>query len=192
MIFLLFSVLQFSQGYAKSCKVDLGDKVEAFESENCTEKDTHWVVQACNTKKFCKVSNKKLVTAHQFKCPKTTGNPKLDCISVPSSNFDDSTFSKIKNADFNKTTTKELPKSDNVFFYFDKRVDKDFFQKQARWVGLDKNKIIAYGSSDNTAISVCASNIEVLNTKYFKSVANDSIEECKSMSLSKKGPLVLR
>jgi hypothetical protein len=115
MMFLLCFVISES-ALASSCKVDLGASVESYESENCIEKENYWIVQSCSTKLFCKVTNKDLVKTHKYKCPKSTGNPKLSCFTFPKTKFNSSAFKIISVDDIKELSKIEKHSSGFVFY----------------------------------------------------------------------------
>ncbi len=172
-ILSLFSVLTSSNANASSCKVDLGIKTEAFESENCIDKVNFWVVQSCGTKKFCKVSDKFLVKAHNFKCPKNTGTPKLICYSVPKIKFNSSAFIIAKDDDLVNIN------SGSVFYDLSNNSILKNKMAIATSEGIDDKKIVAFRNSEFDTVSVCATNIETLNTKYLQLQSENFFDECK-------------
>jgi hypothetical protein len=177
-MFLLCFVISES-ALASSCKVDLGASVESYESENCIEKENYWIVQSCSTKLFCKVTNKDLVKTHKYKCPKSTGNPKLSCFTFPKTKFNSSAFKIISVDDIKELSKIEKHSSGFVFYEASSESSSKNIQAKVNSEPITGNELRAFGSKDMETVKVCASNTENFNTIFLISQSDDTYEECK-------------
>lgn len=179
MIFLLCFVILNKTAYAGSCKIDLGASVEAYESENCIEKDKYWIVQSCSTKMFCKVFSKDSVKPHNYKCPKTTGNPKVACFTIPKNKFDSSAFKVVILKDINELSEKEKKSTGFVFYQASNVSSSRNIQAKVNSEPIAEDELRAFGSKDMEIVKVCANNTEAFNKKFLLAQSDETYEECK-------------
>lgn len=179
MMSLLCFVSLMNDVYAQSCKVDLGDKVEAFESEKCFEENNYWVIQSCATKKICKVSDKSKVSRHRYKCPKRTGNPIVACLTVPRKTFNTTKFSVIKMESKNGQPVIANERNGWPFYDYDTTPDSSVSARRILSSNNQQSELVAVGSIKSDSVQVCGADFESVTENFLKSQNENVLEECQ-------------